>query len=508
MIAKVYTFTLIGIEAHPVEVEVDISRGLPQFNIVGLPDNVVKESKERIRSAIRNSGYAFPVGKITVNLAPAQLRKEGSGFDFPIAIGILVASGIIPSLPMNPLFCAGELSLNGRLRPINGVLSIAIRAKKDGINSLLLPFENASEAFVVEGIKVYPLSSLADAVMFLSGRVKIEPYRADSKDLFRPSDVTLDFSDVKGQSYAKRGLEIASAGGHNVIMVGPPGSGKTMLAERLPGILPPLTFEESLETSCVYSVAGLLEENGLITNRPFRSPHHSISYAGLIGGGSFPKPGEVSLAHNGVLFLDEFPEFKRSVIELLRQPMETGKVTIARASGSVTYPARFMLVAAMNPCPCGYFGSSSRNCSCSFQQIENYRRKISGPIMDRIDIHIEVPAVKFEELMGSSAGGESSDRIRERVIIARNIQLERFKDSGIFCNASMNSSHLNLFVKLDRPSQSLIREAMNKLGFSARAYHRILKVARTIADLEESPNVKEHHLFEAIQFRILDRTLS
>lgn len=511
MLSKVYTFTVVGIEAYTVEVEVDISPGLPQFNIVGLPDSVVKESKERIRSAIKNSGYEFPMERITVNLAPAQLKKEGAGFDLPIAMGILMASDVIKRFRVNPLFITGELSLDGYVKPVYGVLSMAVRAKENNITAMIVPQGNASEASLVDDrLVVYPVRSLKEAVLFLDEKQELKPHRVDKERIFKEFLLTtVDFSDVRGQQHAKRALEVAAAGGHNVIMVGPPGAGKTMLAQRIPGILPPLTFEEALETTRIYSVAGLLGNAPMVTVRPFRSPHHSISYAGLIGGGTIPKPGEVSLAHNGVLFLDEFPEFNRNILELLRQPMEDGKVTISRATTAITYPARFMLVAAMNPCPCGYFGYSQKTCTCSVNQVLKYRSRISGPIIDRIDIHIDVPALDYEDLVERGASSEeSSEAIRDRVMRAREIQLKRLKGTTMFCNSDLSVSYIDAFCELTTSSKKLVKEAIKKLGLSARAYHRVLKVARTIADLEGKEKICDNHLLEAIQYRSMDRKAS
>ena len=505
MLAKVLSGAIMGIDGYIVEVEVDISHGLPSFSTVGLPEGAVKESKDRVKAAINNSGYYFPSDRITVNLAPADVKKSGTAFDLPIAIGILSATGLMDNNKCNGYMFLGELSLDGFVRPIKGVLPITIAAKNMGIKGIFLPFENASEAAVVDGIDILPIATLSDVVEFLRDIKNISPFKRESNSVDLKNREDIDFKDVRGQENAKRALEIAAAGAHNVIMIGPPGSGKTMLAKRISTILPPLSFEESLETSKVYSVMGLLpRENGLITRRPFRSPHHTISDVGMVGGGHPPRPGEVSLANNGVLFLDELPEFKRNVLEVLRQPMEDRIVTITRASSTVTYPANFMLIAAMNPCPCGYFGDRKHQCTCSMLQIQRYRSKVSGPLLDRIDLHIEVPSVSYKELSGTEGGLSSSDILR-KVIKAREIQKERFKDLDIITNAEMRSSHIKRFCKLNDEAKSLLKDAVENLGISARAYSRILKIARTIADLEESLDIKIDHVAEAIQYRVLDR---
>lgn len=509
MLAQVLSSAVLGIDAYLVDVETNIANGLPHFSTVGLPDSAVKESTYRVEAAIKQSGYTFPYRRVTINLAPADVRKEGSGFDLPIAIGLLSATGQMSGDRLQDYALLGELSLDGTLRPVRGVLPMAMAAKQAGIRGLVVPKENAYEAAMAEGVEVHGLSSLCDTVRFLNDGCSAEPFQVDMASLFnQASTYPIDFVDVKGQEHVKRAIEVAASGSHNLLMIGPPGSGKTMLARRFPSILPDLTLDEALETTKIHSVAGLLPPNiPLIARRPFRAPHHTISDAGLIGGGAHPRPGEVSLAHNGVLFLDELPEFKKNVLEVMRQPLEDGRVTIARAAMSLTYPARFTLVSAMNPCPCGFFGDPTHECQCVPQQIQRYMGKISGPLLDRIDLHIEVPAVPYKELSGQGTG-ETSSVIRARVNAARQRQLARFKDlPHLFCNAHMEAREIRRYCRVGDGAHELLRNAITRLGLSARAYDRILKVSRTIADLEGSDEIRTEHVGEAIQYRTLDRAM-
>lgn len=504
MLARLAGIALQGIDAYEVVIEADITEALPSFTIVGLPDGAVKESRERVMSAIKNSNFEFPMRKITINMAPADIRKEGSAYDLPIALGILASTHQV-KISNKDICVIGELALDGSLRPVKGILPMALSARNGKFSAMIVPHENADEASMAQGLKVYPAKTLKDAINIIEGNSSVEPQACNIEKYFENfNDYSLDFSDVKGQTIAKRAILTAAAGGHNMMMIGPPGSGKTMIAKRIPSILPPLSLDEALETTAIHSIAGKLPHKlPLITTRPFRSPHHNISDAGLIGGGSYPRPGEISLSHHGVLFLDELPEFDKKVLENLRQPLENKNVVISRAAQSLTFPADFMLIAAMNPCPCGFFGDDKRPCTCSPQKIQNYVSRLSGPLLDRIDIQVRVAALPFDDL-ASKKGNETSAEMREKVLFARKIQQKRFAERiGIYNNANMTEKDVSEFCVMENGCNEILKKAVEKMNLSARAYHRILKVARTIADLKGRELISKSEIAEAVQYRDL-----